>query len=206
MKSPKFSLNAFIAVVMLFSVIGFFFTVKMVNLADRYPVNEYTVIEGTNLAVRYSNLEENGICEGSAEKAVLKLPGNYGADWGAFVSGNSLFINEYTSTKFGMMLCNVVKIDLQTYEKETVLEDAILRGRCASGEPVCVSGCMLPSDFPETNSLCKLYGMTAAEHDVTVLYLDPETAEVVASVHDDAAMKVNFEKCYLNRTLEEVAE
>ncbi|MBR1781860.1 MAG: hypothetical protein IJ751_10730 [Oscillospiraceae bacterium] len=182
----------------------FFFTVTMVNLSDRLAVNEYIEIEGTDLAVRYSSLEPNGIYQGSKNMGTLKVEGDFGAEWGTFTAGDCLYINEYTATDLGLMLCSVVKIDLTTFDKQVILPNAILRGRCASGEPVCVTGGMLPSNFPETNSLCRLYNMTVGREDITVRYLDPGTAEVIYSVPDDTALQPDFEGRYLERTLGEV--
>ena len=97
-------------------------------------------------------------------------------------------------------------VDLTTKQKETLFTDAILRGKCASGELVCVRGVFLPANEPESNILCKFYALTAPGlHDgAEVLFLDPATGGIVYSVRDDGAMTEAFEARYLGRTLEEV--
>ena len=77
MESPKFSFNAFLLVVIIFSALLFFVTVKVMDIADRTPVNSFTPIEGTELAVRYSSLEPNGIYTGTENVNTLLLEGNF---------------------------------------------------------------------------------------------------------------------------------
>jgi hypothetical protein len=57
--------------VMIFAAIAFFFTIKMVDLADRFPVNEFFPIEDTEYAVKYSSLEPNGIYRGTENASSL---------------------------------------------------------------------------------------------------------------------------------------
>ena len=61
MRNNKLSLNMILIIVACFSVIGLFFTVKMFDLADRFPVNEFNPIENTNFAIKYSSLEPDGL-------------------------------------------------------------------------------------------------------------------------------------------------
>lgn len=209
MNNTKFTLNSLIIIVIIFSAIGLFFTIKMVNLADRMPVNDYYPIEGTDLAIKYSSLEENGIYRGPENSGTLVLEGTFGYDWGSVLNENKLFINEYTSTDLGLLMCDIVVIDMETLEKKTLLRDAILRGRCQSGEIVCLSGTILPSNYPDKNSLMKLYSMTSGEilpdsESAKVTYIDPENGEILYSVRDDEANTALFEKKYLNTTLQEV--
>ena len=100
----------------------------------------------------------------------------------------------------------VVFMDMHTYKETTVQTNAVLRGRCASGELVCVRGVLLPANEPESNILCKFYALAAPglRGGAEVLFLDPATGEIVYSVRDDGAMTEAFEARYLQRTLEEV--
>ena len=210
MRETKFSMNALVLVVIIFSAISFFFTIRLVDLADIFATNQFYPVEGTNVAVRYSNLYPNGIYEGDRVNGVLKIEGNFGTDWGAIAEGDRLYVNEYTGTSFGLMLCQMVQIDLNTYEKTVMYRDTMLRGKCASGELVCLTDYLEPSNQPATNGLCQLYAMSAGEIRggevcATVLYLDPNTGEELYRVRDDEAVDVEIlETRYLSRTLEEV--
>ena len=42
--------------------------------------------------------------------------------------GNLLYLNEYHTTDLGFMICDFVCVDLNSFEKQTILKDAILRG------------------------------------------------------------------------------
>ena len=102
----------------------------------------------------------------------------------------------------------MVRIDLASYEKEVLLSDAILRGRCASGELVCLSGTLLPSVNPGENSLCRLYALSAPWIDpegesVEVVYLDPASGRELLRLRD-SHFSAKFEQLYLQRSLEEV--
>ena len=206
MNRAKFSMNALLLIVIIFSALAFFFTVVMVDLADRTAVNEYIPVEGTDYAIRYSSLEPNGLYQGNEVVNSLVVKGNFGFDWGAALEGERLYLNEYSTSNMGVMHSNLVRVDLTTKRKETLFTDAILRGKCASGELVCVRGVFLPANKPESNVLCKFYALTAPGlHDgAEVLFLDPATGEIVYSVRDDGAMTEAFEARYLQRTLEEV--
>ncbi len=209
MRDTKFTLNSLLLVVMIISAIFFFFSVKLFNMADRRAVNEYYPIEGTSYAVRYSNLQPNGIYEGSRTTGVLKLEGSFGYDWGAAAEDGALYLNEYDHTDLGLTLSSVVRVDTGTFEKTVLLEDAVLRGRCASGELVCLSGCFMSFDFPETNALCRLYALSSKalrpqSPGAYVVFLDPATGEAVYSLRDEHALDEGFESRYLERTLGEV--
>lgn len=208
MREPKFSLNAFLLVVLIFAALTLFITVIISHMADRTPVNDFYPVEGTEYMVHYSNLEPDGIYSGTKNDHQLRLEGTFGYDWGAAVEGDSLFINEYNSTDLGVTLCDLVRVDLTTFRRELLLRDTILRGRCASGELVCVRDTLLPSNRPKANALCAFYAMSSMRlnpksDSAEVLFLDPRTGEIVFSVRDGRALS-DFEARYLARTLEEV--
>ncbi|MBQ6067644.1 MAG: hypothetical protein IJK89_12590 [Clostridia bacterium] len=208
MNRTKFSMNALLVVVIIFSALAFVFTIVLVDLADRRAVNEYIPIEGTEYAIRYSSLEPNGLYKGPENTCTLVAEGNFGSDWGAFTVGGKLYLNEYTSTDLGVLLCSIVGVEMNTGEKTVLYRDTVLRGRCASGEPVCVRGAMLPADFPETNSLGRLYRLTqkniASPNGGEVLFLDPQTLSVVYTVPDDNVFSDGFAERYLQKPLAEV--
>ncbi len=208
MNETKFTMNALVLVVTIFTAIGFFFTVKLGSIADRAALNEYYPIEGTDLAVRYSSQEPDGLYRGSRNSGTLLLEGTFGYDWGAAALGDTVWINEYTNTSLGLMHCRVVRLDLGNLRKEIFSEDTVLRGRCASGELVCLRGYLLPSNSPEVNPLCDLYraaarGLLPEGEGAEVVFLDPETGEVLWSVRDPEALTEGFEARYLQRSLEE---
>ncbi len=209
MRETKFNLNALLLVIMLFSALIFVFVIKFVDMADLAAVNSFYPVEGTKVGVRYSSAQPYGLYEGTKESGQLKLEGFFGYDWGAAAVNNELYINEYVQTDLGLMLCRLVRVDLDTYEKTVLRRDTMLRGRCASGELVCVEGFIMPADYPKTNALCGLYALSAEaiqpEGDgATVLYLDPETGDVLYSVWDEEALLETFSEKYIERTLEEV--
>lgn len=206
MDSPKFSLNAFLLVFILFSALLFFFTVKVMDIADRTPVNSFTPIEGTELSVRYSSLEPNGICSGTENVNTLLLKGNFGTDWGAAAIGDRLYLNHYRTTDLGVLLSDVVCVDTDTFQETVLLRNAVLRGRCASGELVCLGGVLLSANYPEDNALCRLYSLTDGNlltDGATVFYLDPDSGEPLYTLRDDMAGE-DFETRFLDRTLAEV--
>ena len=209
MRESKFTLNALLLVVLIISAIFFLVSVKLFNLAIRGAVNDYYPIEGTPYAVRYSNMKPNGIYEGGKTTGVLKLEGEFGYDWGAAAQGDTLYLNEYEHTDLGLTLCSVVRVETPGFEKSVLLEDAVLRGRCASGELVCLGGCFMSFDYPKTNALCRLYALSSRElrpqsDGALVLFVDPDSGEVVYSVQDAEALSGDFDARYLARTLEEV--
>ena len=206
MSKPKFDLNVFLLAVLIISGIYFFFTVKVVSMADHRAVNDFYPVEGTEYAVRYSSQKPNGIYKGDRVNGVLKLAGDFGYDWGCAAADGALYLNEYRSTDLGLMLCDLVRVDTDAFEKELLAADTILRGRCASGELVCLAGAMLPSDLPETNRFCALYSLTGdTAGGARVLYLSPDTGEVLFSVPEPDPLREDFEAAYLERTLKEVA-
>ena len=209
MNSSKFSITVLLLIVMIISAIGYLFTVKLVDIAYHPAVNDYYPIEDTGLGVRYSSMYPSGIYSGGRVAGELKLEGEFGYDWGAAAEGNWIYLNEYSSTSIGMTLCDLVRVDTETFEKEVLFKNAILRGRCASGELVCLSGFLMPANHPADNSLCRLYGMTSAdirpeEESAMVLFIDPKTGDVLYSVRDSEALTDAFEARYLQRTFKEV--
>ena len=209
MNRAKFTMNALVLVVTIFSALAFFFTVVMVNLADRTAVNEYIPIEGTDYAIRYSSLEPSGLYQGPENTCWLVTEGEFGSEWGACKVGDNLYLNEYRSTELGLLLCDLVRIDLNTHEKTVLYRDTILRGTCASGELVCVRCALLPANFPETNPLCRFYRLTekndAPEGAADVVFLDPQTLEEVYTETVADPLGTDFEVRYLQKTLTEVA-
>lgn len=208
MREEKFTLNALLLVVMIMSAIFFFFTVKMTSLADRSAYSSYNAIEGTPYAVSYSSLKPDGIYEGGKTTGVLRLEGQFGYDWGAAAVDGALFLNEYRSSPLGLSTCQVVRVDTSDFSKQLLLPDAILRGRCASGEIVCLRGALLPSNYPKSNPLCRLYATGVSlqpdSDRAEVLFLDPDSGEILYSVWDEEALGSGFDARYLARTLREV--
>ena len=217
MNDAKFSMNALLLIVIIFTAIGFFFTVKLAKLADHSIVGEYYPIEGTDLGVKYAAGEPSGVYRGGRNSRDLKLEGLFGYDWGAAAAGDSLWINEYTKTDLGLMHCRVIRVDLREFSTETLSEDTVLRGRSASGELVCLGGCLLPVNSPAVNPLCRLYALSdramyaeGSRLSLTgdwgeVLYVDPETGEVLLRSWDDE-VSASFDEKYLNRSPEEAPE
>ena len=209
MNDTKFTMNALVLVVTVFAAIGFFFTVKLGKLADHSVVNEYYPIEGTELGVRYATQMPSGLYRGGEYSRELLVEGDFGYDWGAAAAGDSLWINEYSNSDLGLLRCRLVRLDMGDFHRELTLEDTVLRGRCASGELVCLRGCLLPANAPEVNPLCELYCLAAADlrsdgSGAEVLWLDPETGEVLYRLRDPAAATEAFEERYLLRSLGEV--
>ncbi|MBP3758735.1 MAG: hypothetical protein J6I83_02705, partial [Firmicutes bacterium] len=62
----------------------------------------------------------------------------------------------------------------------------------------------------KTNSLYKFYTMSSDvdldDTAVTVIFMEPETGEVVFSLEDKAYMEKTFQKKYEDRTLDEIRE
>ena len=203
-------MNSLVLVVLIFSAITFFFTVTVTEMADMRAVNDFFPVEGTNVAIRHSTLMPYGIYEGDKTTGVLKVEGNFGQDWGVAVVDNSLVINELTRTDFGMTLCQLVRVDLNTYEKTLLYRDTMLMGKCVSGELVCLTEFLMASNQPATNGLCQFYALStgeihAGEVSATVLFLDPHTGAELYRVRDDEALDSEvLETRYLSRTLEEV--
>ena len=209
MNQSRFTLNAFLVAVICFSAIIFVVALVVPDVTDSTVTNDFYPIEGTDYAVVYSTKKPNGIYEGYRQTGELRLEGTFGHDWGIVYAEPYLYTNEYTATQLGLAHCNVVRIDLRSFEKEVLYGDAILRGQCASGELAIVTGFLMPSTFPETDSFCSLYAMTDPNIDMGgttshVVFVNPESASEVGAadvtdVDDDA-----FEEHYLARGLEEI--
>ena len=202
-------MNALVLVAIIFTAIGFFFTVKLGKLADRSILNEYYPIEGTALGVRYGTQQPSGLYRGGPNSKELLLEGTFGYDWGAAAQGDCLWLNEYVGTDLGLMRCRLVRLNTEDLRLEAVLEDTVLRGRSPSGELVCLRGCLMESGAPEVNPLCTLYCMSARDLEpdgssAEVLWLDPETGEILFRLRDSEAATEAFAERYLSRTLEEV--
>jgi len=212
MNNSKFTMNALLVIVIIFSAIGLFFTVGIYDMGSHvYLVTDRTEIKGTDLSIKYSTKEPSGIYRGSKYDEELVLEGSFGGnEEGIAVCGDKLYLNEYTFTDAGLTLSEVVMVDTDSFDEYAVLENAALRGRCASGELVCAGDCMSESDKPAVNSLCRLYAMTSAKlrpgsDTATVYYLDPDSGEPVYSTsYNNSMSDKEFEACWLSHTLEEV--
>lgn len=212
MRQSKFTFQAFLLIVLIFSVMAFFFTLFLSGMADKAwnpHVNDSYEIEGTDLTIRYSDKKGNGIFEGDQINGVLKVEGSFGHDWGIALEGDYLYLNEYRTSTLGMMFCQLVRINLQTYEKEILMNNTILRGQCTSGELVCVSDILMPSMQPQTNELCRLYAMTDDNIDLqsnggTILFIDPADTKVVYETEGEDVLSDDFVALYLDHSLEEI--
>lgn len=212
MSNTKFTMNALLVIVIVFSAIGLFFTVGLYDMGQHvYLVSDYKPIRGTDLSIRYSTKEPSGVYRGSKYEDELVVEGNFGGnDSGIAICGDQLYLNEYTFTDTGMMFSEVVMIDMNSFDVYSILESAELRGRCASGELVCAGGFMPgPAAYGE-NSLSKLYCMTSEELDpgtnaAMIYYIDPDSGEPVYSTsYDNGMSDKEFNVHWLSRTLEEV--
>lgn len=210
MRSPKFTLNALILVILLASAFLFFIMLMVFGMASRLlPVNQIIPIENTDLLIRYSNLEPDGLYQGTENVNTLRVEGTFGYDWGAVLEGERLYVNEYDATDLGLTLCDLTMIDLATDQKQVLFPNTILRGRCASGELVCVRDVMIPANHPAESSLCAFYSLTdpslRPENSLAqVLFLDPATGEIVYETQTNASLDKSFSSRFLERTLEEV--
>lgn len=210
MRNPKFTFNALLLVILLASAFLFFIMIMVFNMASRLlPVNMIYPLENTDLLIRYSNLEPDGIYEGTENVNTLRVPGTFGYDWGAALEGDRLYVNEYDATDLGLTLCNLTLVDLAANEKQVLYPNTILRGRCASGELVCVRDTMIPANHPQESSLCAFYSLTSKtlrpeSGTAQVLFLDPETGEILYQCETNAALDKSFAHRYLERTLAEV--
>ena len=208
MRRSKFTINSLILVVTVFSALVFFVLVFMTGMASHLKYNDYYTIEGTDYAIRYSDIKTCGLYKGDQVTGKLMTEGYFGHDWGLVLSDGKLYVNEYLTSEIGLMYCRVVKIDLETYKKETIAEDSVLMGECASGEIVYLNKILVASVFPKTNPLARLYAMTAGDisldaSSADVVFLDPATGDTVYSVRDGQAFE-NIDAKYLSETLEEV--
>ena len=210
MHDRKLTLNGILVILIVFSAIYLFATITAFRVMDPSVLNETHPIEGTDYAIRYSTFEQSGIVRGTnSNTAELVLEGNYSVDWGAAAEGDTLYVNAYRATSFGLTLCDVVQIDLAGLKESPLFPNAVLRGRCTSGELVVVSGVMLPANYPESNALCRLYAMGDADlhpdgKEAEILFFDPSSGEIVHRIPGTSAFSDDFEERYLNKTLEEV--
>ena len=212
MTQTKFSMNAFFLIVILLSGLYLFISVDVHDMASFVVTNDNYPIGETGYVVRYQqqhSRDVSGIYTGEQSYEECVLSGSYGYDWGAHLEGNTYFCNEYHKTKLGFMTCDVVKIDLETFEKELIMKDAMMRGTCASGEMVCLQGAVLPGWFPRTNPLFRLFCLSSSviqtDQDGAVVHLlDPQTGEDMGSVADERAMMTVREQFYRESTREEI--
>ena len=212
MNNSKFTMNALMVIVLVFSVIAMLLTIGAYDIGKHaFLVSDYDAIEGTDFAIRYSTKEISGLYRGPRYEDELVLEGNFGYDRGTTVSEGYLYLNEYNYSNLDLVFCDAVVVDTQTFEKRVLAKNAMLRGQCASGELVCRGECMMQLNAPYTNSLCKLYCMTSTQLDplskrATVLFIDPSSGEVVYSAADEDGLSGDFDERWLSRTLEEVQQ
>ena len=205
-------MNALLVITIIFTAITLLFSVTFVNMAYKAPVDKSYPVEGTKVFVRYSSVKDSGIYEGYVATGTLKLKGQFGYEWGATAEGDTLLLNEYKWTDLGLVTCDLVSVDLDTFEKTVVFKDVMLRGRCASGEAVCVSGAAVLSNLPAGNPLWKFYALTNASvkpslPGAEILIIDPATYEVLWSARDPEALDEGVvESRYLEKTLDEVRQ
>ena len=210
--SSRFTMNALMVIVLIFSVIAVYFTVKAYDMGEHvYLVTDYQPIEGTDLSIRYSTQEPSGIYRGPKGDDELMLEGEFGFDAGTTYCDGKLYLNEYWYSNADLVFCNAVCVDTESFEETVMVEDGMLRGRCRSGELVCTADSLLSTNRPKTNSLCRLYSMLTKidplSDSVTVLYIDPSSGEVVYSVKSDKDPTTKeFNARFINRTLEEVRQ
>ena len=207
MRETKLSLNGVLIAISVFAALAFFVVVKLTSMADRTAINSFNRIEGTDLAIVYSNLEPDGLYRGDGTNKELLVEGTFGYDWGAIIDGDYIYINEYSTSDLGLVVSKLVRINIKTLEKEILCGNTLLRGRCESGELVALSNYMLDANKPKTNRFCKLYNIglnVDSENNATVIYINPENGETVYSVTQRLMKKESFDERYINCTLEEV--
>ncbi len=209
MSKTKFTFNSFIALVIVFSAMAFFFTVGLADMSDTRIVNEEYRIEGTDYSIRYAELIPAGIYKGIGSSAELICEGSFGYDWGAAYENGKIFCNEYHTTTFGQFVSDVVEIDVTSGEKRVLLDDAIMVGRCASGEIVAFDGFAMSSWYPGTNPLFSVYSMTSCklkseDGSALVTWIDPSTGESAASMRASGVYDEGTAELYTSHTLSEV--
>ncbi len=209
MEQPKYTMNAFLVTVTIFSAILFFITVLISKLSDRSVTNLSYPVGDTGYYIRYATHIKSGIYDSSDVIANMMIEGSYGYDWGASVEGDDLYCNEYRTTTFGLMTCDLVRISLDDFHKETLMKDTMLRGRCASGELVCYRDVLMPGWFPDTDPLSDLYGLCRGKHfdssSASVCFIDPKSGNVLFETFDDNALSDERASYYLESTLQEVS-
>ena len=112
-------------------------------------------------------------------------------------------------TTVGMIIPEIVKVNVDTLEKEVLFKDAMIRGRCASGEMVCLESYIVPSNSPKTNSLLKFYTMSDTNlkpdgNTSDIIFIDPATGEEVFRLEDQPIIEKTFAQEYLERSLDEI--
>lgn len=208
--NTKFTMNALMIIVFFFSLIAIVSTVRTYDMGETvFLVTDHQPIEGTDLSIRYSTQEPSGIYRGPKNDDELMLEGEFGFDKGTTYCDGRLYLNEYYYSDAGLVFTNAFCVDTESFEDTLLVEDGMLRGRCKSGELVCTADSLLATNRPETNSLCRLYCMTSkidpASDTLTILYIDPESGEVVYRTEGEKDMTgKEFEARWINRTLEEV--
>ena len=211
MSKPKFTMNALLVAVFLFSLIAVYLTVEAYDIGEHaFLITDYQPIEGTDLSLRYSTKDPSGIYRGTQLDDELMLEGSFGYDAGTTYSEGKLYLNEYDYSNAELVFCDAVCVDTETFEKTVIMNNAMLRGRCKSGELVCVGDSLLSTNKPDTNSLCRLYEMTSPQLDpaadsVTVLFIDPASGEAVYRTEGEKDLTgKEFDVRWINRTLEKV--
>jgi len=210
LNKAKFTMNALMVIVFIFSALLMLMTVGVYDLGEHaFLITDHQPIEGTDLSIRYSTKEISGIYKGPRYDDELVIEGNFGYDKGTAYCEGNLYLNEYNYSDADLVFCDAVCIDTESLEKKVIMKNAMIRGRCASGELVCAGDCLLQVNCPGTNSLCRLYGMASPNIDplsdsVTVIFIDPAAEEIVYRTTDDDAYSEDFEERWLSRTLEEV--
>ena len=96
MNNTKFTMNALLVIVTVFSAIGLLFTVGIYDMGRHvYLISDYQEIKGTDLSIRYSTKAPSGIYRGSRYDDELVLEGDFGYDKGTTFSEGRLYLNEY---------------------------------------------------------------------------------------------------------------
>ena len=212
MNRTKFSMNAFLLIILLASGLYLFVSVVVYDMAAMNFRNDSYQLEDTGYYVRYITQrtdDRSGIYDGDHEWSKKLISGNFGYDWGAAVADDVLYCNEYHTTRMGFLTCDVVKIDLNTFEKEVLYKDTMMKGRCKSGELVCMGEIVGANWFPASNPLYKLYissndEMQAENDSAVVRIIDPASGKTVWEKRDDRALTSEREEYYLSSELSEV--
>ena len=204
MGRPKFSLNVLIFIIMLFSAAFLFVSVYLYDFADRSAMNEIYPLGDTGLYIRYATHIDSGLYDGDETWARCLSRGMYGYNQGAWTNGESLIVNEYHRTKYGFMTCDLVKIDLHSFEKELLEKDTILLGESSSGKLLLAKGAVMPNWFTDTNSLYPLYMLTSGRTEnlkagPEAVFLDPENGEMISEGHDKDLFLNERQAYYLGR-------
>ena len=205
MSKNKFNLNSLLLVILVLSIIAFAVILSANKLSRWYHYRDDQPIEGTDLIIRYSTVRQCGIYRGDQ----LMIEGKFGQEWDSVVVDGKFYGNEYSTTTFDMMKCDFVSIDLDTFEKTLIAENASIRGICESGELVYLTGFLPPTWFSDTNKLRTLCCMgdsafTPEPEGAGINYLDTSSGKTVFSFTDPAALSSDRMTAYLERSLTEV--